>query len=67
MFCTCVNDIVPLNYTNKLEEIQQVLNSWSRGNLTPFGKMAVIKTLAVSKLTHLSMYLPDPNEQFLVD
>ena len=33
--------------------------------LTPFGKITVIKTLALSKITHLFMSIPDPSNTFL--
>ena len=34
---------------------------------TPFGKITVIKTLALLTLTHVFMNLPDPNETVLDD
>ena len=49
----------------KLEEIQHTLLSWSRRQLTPLGKVAVIKTLCLSKIVHLLMNLPDPPQKFL--
>jgi hypothetical protein len=67
IFCTNMNEIVLLNYENKLVQMRKLLNSWSRRHLTPFGKITVLKTLALSKLTHLFMNLPDPNEAFLED
>ena len=42
-----------------------MLNAWSRRNLTPFGRITVIKSLVISKITHLLMNLPDPEESFL--
>ena len=33
--------------------------------LIPLGKITVIKTLVISKITHLLITLPDPPEQFL--
>jgi len=49
---------------NKLNE-KKVLNAWSRGNLTPFGRITIIKYLVISKITHLPMNLPDPEHSFL--
>ena len=45
--------------------MKKVLNAWSRRNLTPFGSITVIKSLVISKITHLLMNLPDPEESFL--
>ena len=67
IFCTNMSGIVLLNYENKLVQMRKLLYSWSRRYLTPVGKITVLKTLALSKLTHLFMNLPDPNEAFLED
>ena len=59
-------EIVPaINYECKLPEIQKLLNAWSKRHLTPLGKIAVIKSLAVSKITYLTMNIPDPTEGFI--
>ena len=34
-------------------------------NHTPFGRITVIKSLDISKITHLLTNLPDPEENFL--
>ena len=55
VFSTDVLEIVTINFENKLNEMKKVLNAWSRRNLTPFGTITVIKSLVVSKITHLLM------------
>ena len=67
IFSTNIQEIVLLNYENKLVEMRKLLNAWARRQLTPFGKITVIKTLALSKLTHAFLNLPDPNETYLDD
>ena len=67
VFYTNVHETVLINYENKLKEMETLLNSWSRRNITPFGKITVIKTLVMSKVTHLFMNLPHPDEKFLHD
>ena len=67
VFSTNVHEIVLINYENKLSEIRKLLNTWSRRNITPFGKITVIKTMVISKITHLFMNLPDPDGKFLHD
>ena len=66
-FSTNIQNIVKLNYENKIEEITKILNTWNKRSLTPFGKITVIKMLALSKLTYLFMNLPDPDRKFLKD
>ena len=65
VFSTKIDEIVALNYKNKLIEIRKIFYNWNKRNLTPFGKVVVIKTLAISKLTYLFINLPDPGEDFL--
>ncbi len=62
VFSTDVLEIVTISFENKLNEMKKVLNAWSRGNLTPFGRITVIKSLVISKITHLLRNLPDPEE-----
>ena len=66
-FTTSIDDIVSINYKFKLTEIKKVLLSWSKRHLTPLGKITVIKSLALSKIVHLILNLPDPPYQFLSD
>ena len=65
LFSTRYREIVHLNYEGKLREITALLNTWSKRHLTPFGKITVLKTLAISKLTYLFVNLPDPDDLFL--
>ena len=46
------------NFDVIVGKIEKVLNSWIYRHLTPFGKITVIKSLALSKLSHLAMVLP---------
>lgn len=66
-YSTNVAEIVHLNYNSKLEDIRRLLMMWSRRHLTPFGKITVIKTLALSKLVYLFSNIPDPPAQFFQD
>ena len=65
VFSTDVLEIVTINFENKLNGMKKVLNAWSRRDLTPFGRITVIKSLVISKITHLLMNLPDPEENCL--
>ena len=50
-----------VNFRNKVEEIRKLFNCWIHRTLTVYGKIVVIKTLALSKLSHLPLVLPDIN------
>ena len=47
------------NFDSKIEDIEKLLNCWINRTLTVYGKITVIKTLALSKLSHLALVLPD--------
>ena len=42
--------------------MEKQLNQWSKRNLTPFGKITVIKTLILSQIVHILTSLPNPSE-----
>ena len=60
-----LQDMNDLNYPDKIREIKSLLINWSKRVLTPFGKITVIKSLAVSKLNHLFLSLPNPSNNTL--
>ena len=64
-FSVHTKNIVKLNYEDKLQEIKRALYKWKRRKLTPLGKIAIIKTMIISKITHLMLNIPDPNESFI--
>ncbi len=57
-------DITENNYETKLKNIQSLLSTWSWRYLTLFGKLVVIKNLAIPQLVHLFRALPNPTENF---
>ena len=64
-FSTDTNSIVRLNYDDKLNDMKRIMNYWKKRQLTPFGKITVMKTLVFSKIVYLLINLPDPPENFL--
>ncbi len=50
------------NWVEKLEKIKIVFERWTKRSLTVFGKILVIKTLAVSKLIHSMSMLITPED-----
>ena len=54
--------VVNLNYESVLDDLNKSLNVWKKRFLTPLGKITVIKTLILSKLNHLFMSIPNPDQ-----
>ena len=66
-FTVNLKDITDININNKITEITKALNTWSKRNLTPIGKIVVLKTLIVSKIVHLLISLPTPSNKTIKD
>ena len=64
-FSINLNEIIDINFTQKIREIKNLLLQWSKRNLTPIGKITVLKTLALSKINHLFLALPNPPAHIL--
>ena len=47
------------NFDKKIDIIKKLLNCWVNRTLTVYGKITVIKTLALPKLSHLALVIPD--------
>ena len=59
----CIDDITERNVRLKIPMIKREIEQWRRRNLTPVGKICIIKSLLLSKLVHLFMALPNPPRQ----
>ena len=55
------------NFFHKTAEIDKLLSSWLYRYLTPFGKITVIKSLGISKLSHIALVLPAINNNMTKD
>ena len=64
-FSTNLKDIAELNFTDRLNDIQNSILMWNKRNLTVLGKITVVKTILLSKLTHLLISLPSPNKEYI--
>ena len=53
--------MLPKNWQDKIENLQKLLRSWQHRNLTLFGKIIVLKALALPKLVYSATLLPIPN------
>ena len=56
-----LHEITDLNIQRKMGEIQKLIRIWSTRNLTPYGKVTIIKSLLISKITHMLLSLPSPS------
>lgn len=64
-FSTDVNELWNLNFPKKFEAINHLLLNWKKRKLTLMGKICVIKSLALSKLTHLIFTLHSPPKKMI--
>ena len=53
------------NFDMKLEEMEVAFALWARRMHTPLGRLAVVKSLLLSLLTHLPMVVPNPPIRYL--
>jgi hypothetical protein len=51
----------------KINSMKCLLNIWKSRNLTPLGKITVIKSLTLPIITHLLTVLPDPDTNIITD
>ena len=65
VFSTNLTSIIELNFDGIINKIERTLNIWSRRQLTPYGKITVIKTQIISKIVHLLINIPNPSESFI--
>ena len=64
-FSTDLNEVIGNNYEGLESKIRRTLMMWRRRCLTTFGKVTIIKVLALSKLTYYLINLPRPPDNFL--
>ena len=58
-------NIWDLNSVELITKLEKLLLTWSKRKLTLPGKTTVIKSLALSKFTHLFISLPNPPEALI--
>ena len=56
-------DNLDLSIQTNIKELKKLLNNWRYRYLTPYGKIVILKSLALSKLTHLSLILPELEDE----
>ena len=51
-----------LHFESKIKQMEEVLEQVAKRNLTLFGKVCIVKTLAISKIVYVSMCLTVPEK-----
>ena len=64
-FSVNLEEMVDLNYREKILDIEKLFNLYRRFNLSIVGKVTVIKTLALPKLVYLLSVLPTPDKKII--
>ena len=61
-FSTSNDAYLNTNFTEKINKLQSILNSWSAKRLTLLGKITILKSLAISQMVYLLSSLPTSRE-----
>ena len=64
-FTTEVFDIWNINSNEIITKIENLCKQWAKRKLTLIGRITIIKSLALSKFTHLFLALPYPPEELI--
>ena len=60
-----LDKIQRINYTEKIHKIKSIITLWKRRNLTPLGKVTVIKSLLLPIFNHIFISIPNPKDETL--
>ena len=53
------------NFVDKIENMEKMLSNWTYRYMTPFGKVTVVKSLGLSKLSHIALVMPNPTRDMI--
>lgn len=65
-FSTDLTNMMKQNYATKIQHLETMVKQWEKRNMTPLGRITIIKTLMIPIFNHLFLTLPNP-EQSTVD
>ena len=60
-------EMMESNFSSKVDDIKNLLNRWTFRNLTVFGRIQIVKSLGLSKLTHVVQVVPNPPRHVIQD
>ena len=58
-----LSEIIDIDLHLKINYIKELIRTWSTRKLRPYGKVTIVKSLLLSKFTHILMCLSSPNLQ----
>ena len=64
-FMNDLNECIDFNLKEKFNEIKKLYKIWSKRQVTPLGRVAVLKSLILSKLIYLWLLLPNPPDKII--
>ena len=64
-FSTNLDAIPKLNFEGILNNVAKEMANWNKRNITTIGRIALIKSLFLSKLNHIFLTIPSLNEDLL--
>ena len=56
-----LKNLMSINLERKITEMENTMKVWTNRNLTPLGRITVLKSLIISKITHILTTLPSEN------
>ena len=65
IFNANLDNLFELNFVPKIEKLKTILGIWSMRDMTPIGRISIIKSLGLSQMIYLLSVLPNPNDVFL--
>lgn len=66
-FTNDLNECAMKNFEERFIEIKAMYKAWLKRQITPLGRVAVLKSLILSKIIHLWILLPNPPENVIND
>ena len=64
-FCVDLEKLPDFNYDRIFDKLKRQMISWSKRNISVFGRVVLVKSLFVSQFNHLFMSIPNPSEHLL--
>ena len=60
LFTNDLETCIELNFREKIKEMKKLFSVWLKRQITPLGRLAILKSLILSKLIYLWILLPNP-------
>ena len=64
-FTNDLDSMTEINIKDKFNEVKKLFNTWTKRNITPLGRVAILKSLILSKLVFLWLTLPNPPDKLI--